>query len=95
MAADSLGRLVRVTNVPSSMSERELRWLFQRFGPLRMCVISRAGSEGGAGFGFVTFDNREDAEEAVDELNGHRADRRLRVDLAYPRAAPPASGSIT
>ncbi|KAF8780785.1 hypothetical protein HU200_000725 [Digitaria exilis] len=77
MAADSLGRFVRVTNVPSSMSERELRWLFQRFGPLRMC--------GGDGFGLVTFGNRDDAEEAVDELNGcestwhTRGRRRLRI----------------
>ncbi|RLN35684.1 hypothetical protein C2845_PM03G03520 [Panicum miliaceum] len=83
----SLRRFVRVTNVPSSLGERELRWLFQRFGPLRECVISREGPEGGAGFGFVTFENRGDAEAAVDGLNGHRVgDRRLRVDWAYPRA---------
>ncbi|CAL5073254.1 unnamed protein product [Urochloa decumbens] len=86
-AQDSLRRFVRVTNVPSSLGDRELRRLFQRFGPLRKCVVSRAAPEGGAGFGFVTFDNRGDAEEAVNELNGHRVgDRTLRVDWAYPRA---------
>ena len=84
----SLRRFVRVTNVPSSLSEWDLRWLFRRFGPLRECVISRKGPEGGAGFGFVTFERRGDAEEAVDGLNGHRVgDRRLRVDWAYPRAS--------
>jgi RNA recognition motif-containing protein len=87
MPEDCQDCFVRVTNVPSTLSERELRRIFQRFGPLRKCAISRAGTDDGAGFGFVTFEDRGDAEESINELNGHRVgDRRLRVDWAYPRA---------
>lgn len=85
---DALRRFVRVTNLPSSLGQRELERIFQRFGPLRMSVITtRLAPPGSAGFGYVAFKKREHAEEAVNKLNGHHVgDRKLRVDWAYPRA---------
>jgi hypothetical protein len=85
---DALRRFVRVTNLPSSLGERELERLFQRFGPLRMSVLTTIlAPPGSAGFGYVAFKEREHAEEAIDKLNGHHVgDRKLRVDWAYPRA---------
>ncbi|XP_066372785.1 uncharacterized protein [Miscanthus floridulus] len=85
---DALRRFVRVTNLPSSLDQRDLERLFQRFGPLRMSVITTIlAPPGSAGFGYVAFKEREHAEEAVDKLNGHHVgDRKLRVDWAYPRA---------
>ncbi|BAT17992.1 uncharacterized protein [Oryza sativa Japonica Group] len=81
---------VRVTNVAAGVEGHSLRWLFQRFGPVRACSLSRegqpAGDGDGGGLAFVTFYSGGDAEAAVEGLNGHLAgDRRLRVDLAYPR----------
>ncbi|KAK3132914.1 hypothetical protein QOZ80_6AG0529470 [Eleusine coracana subsp. coracana] len=79
-----LRRFVRVSNVPFILSEMEVHRLFQRFGPLRACAVTRVGPQGGVGF--VTFHNHEHAEAAVGELNGHRVgDSKLRVDWAYPR----------
>lgn len=85
---DALRRFVRVTNLPSSLGQREFERLFQRFGPLRMSVITTTlAPPGSAGFGYVAFKEREHAEEAIDKLNGHHVgDRKLRVDWAYPRA---------
>ncbi|XP_044947666.1 eukaryotic translation initiation factor 3 subunit G-like [Hordeum vulgare subsp. vulgare] len=81
-----LRRLVRVTNVPLSVipDDRELRGLFRRFGPLGMCLTSSRRHDP-VGFGWVAFENREHAEEAITKLNGHLVGgRRLRVDWVYP-----------
>jgi len=40
------------------------------------------------GFGFVTFTNEEEAQRAIDEMNGQSLDgRRLRVDFAQERGS--------
>ncbi|XP_044385375.1 eukaryotic translation initiation factor 3 subunit G isoform X2 [Triticum aestivum] len=83
-----LRRLVRVTNVPLSVipGEHELRGLFTRFGPLLMGDLTSSRSHDPVGFGWVAFESREHAEEAINKLNGHLVgDRRLRVDWVYPR----------
>ncbi|XBH71437.1 hypothetical protein VPH35_098890 [Triticum aestivum] len=84
---DQLRRLVRVTNVPLSAipGNRELNWLFRRFGALVGCKLTRLSFDDRVGFGWVAFESRDNAEEAVNKLNGHLVgDRRLRVDWAYP-----------
>ncbi|KAM3259034.1 hypothetical protein ACQJBY_050664 [Aegilops geniculata] len=83
-----LRRLVRVTNVPLSVipGEHELRGLFTRFGPVLMGDLTSSRSHDPVGFGWVAFESREHAEEAISKLNGHLVgDRRLRVDWVYPR----------
>ncbi|XBI82812.1 hypothetical protein VPH35_091408 [Triticum aestivum] len=83
-----LRRVVRVTNVPLSMipGEHELHGLFKRFGPLVMCDLTSSRSHDPVGFGWVAFESREHAEEAIGKLKGHLVgDLRLRVDWVYPR----------
>uniref|UniRef100_A0ACD5XU31 Uncharacterized protein n=1 Tax=Avena sativa TaxID=4498 RepID=A0ACD5XU31_AVESA len=82
-----LRRLVRVTNVPLSVipGKSELCALFRRFGPLGQCDLTNLSLDDPIGFGWVLFENREHAEEAIDKLNGHLVgDRKLRVDWVYP-----------
>ncbi|KAK1632367.1 hypothetical protein QYE76_006682 [Lolium multiflorum] len=83
-----LRRLVRVTNVPLSAipGESDLCRLFGRFGPLVGSNLTSMSLHDPVGFGWVAFESREHAEEAIDKLNGHLVgDRKLRVDWVYPQ----------
>ncbi|XP_014751372.2 RNA binding protein fox-1 homolog 3 isoform X1 [Brachypodium distachyon] len=77
-----LRRVVRVTNVPMSVirGKSELRGLFRQFGPLARRNLTTLSLDDSVGFGWVAFESSEDAEEAIDKLNGHLVgDRKLRV----------------
>ncbi|XP_047051871.1 uncharacterized protein LOC124657345 [Lolium rigidum] len=83
-----LRRLVRVTNVALSTipGESDLCRLFRRFGPLVGSNLTSMSLHDPVGFGWVVFESREHAEEAIDKLNGHLVgDRKLRVDWVYPQ----------
>ncbi|KAJ9684355.1 hypothetical protein PVL29_016702 [Vitis rotundifolia] len=63
---------VRVTNLSEDTREPDLHELFRTFGH--------------RGFGFVNFVNKEDAERAINKLNGYGYDNLiLRVEWATPR----------
>lgn len=77
-----LRRVARVTNVPMSVirGKSELRGLFRQFGPLARRNLTTLSLDDSVGFGWVAFESSEDAEEAIDKLNGHLVgDRKLRV----------------
>lgn len=60
---------VFIKNLDEGVSEAELTSMFEKFGPLRNCVIMKDGASKSKGFGFVNFENFEDAKKAVDEMN--------------------------
>lgn len=60
---------VFVKNLDEGVSEAQLAEMFEKFGPLRNCVVMKDNESKSKGFGFVNFENFEDAKKAVDELN--------------------------
>ncbi|KAL3588720.1 hypothetical protein FPOAC2_10879 [Fusarium poae] len=70
---DSKGTKIRVANIHYDLTDDDLSELFQRIGPVSRLQLryDRAGrSEGTA---FVTYERREDAEEAVKQFDGANA----------------------
>ncbi|MBI3924612.1 MAG: RNA-binding protein [Armatimonadetes bacterium] len=74
-------------NLPFSADEDELRKIFEEFGPVDATRIVRDRDTNAArGFGFVDMVRREDAEAAIDRMNGSElGGRQLVVNEARPR----------
>jgi len=67
---------IRISNLPRDVREGDIRELFERFGRLgRVSVPKKETSEKGVvenkGSAFVEFKWREDAERAMERLQGH------------------------
>ncbi|KAH0648344.1 hypothetical protein KY285_033592 [Solanum tuberosum] len=79
---------VRVTNLSENTSEADLLELFCPFGHVSRVYVAIDQKTGmSRGFGFVNFVNREDAERAINKLNGYCYHNLiLRVEWAAPRA---------
>jgi len=61
---------VFVKNFADKLDDAKLRELFEKYGPISSCTVMKDGEGKSRGFGFVSFENPEDAERAVNELNG-------------------------
>ncbi|GAB4824454.1 hypothetical protein Ancab_007340 [Ancistrocladus abbreviatus] len=79
---------VRVTNLSEDTREPDLLELFRPFGTITRVYVAIDQKTGlSRGFGFVNFVNREDAERAINKLNGYGYDNLiLRVEWATPRS---------
>ncbi|EOY18027.1 PREDICTED: eukaryotic translation initiation factor 3 subunit G [Theobroma cacao] len=79
---------VRVTNLSEDTREPDLMELFRTFGPVTRVYVAMDQKTGTSrGFGFVNFVNREDAQRAINKLNGYGYDNLiLRVEWATPRS---------
>lgn len=76
-----------VGNVAWSASEDDLRNLFSQQGEIEDLVILKDKfTQRSKGFGFVTFADAEDANNAVSELNGYNLNGR---NLVVNEARPP------
>jgi len=66
--------------------------LFSDVGPVKKVILVRPkGQEKHKGFGFVTFALREDAQSAVDKLNGTEVDAKtLKVRVGAGAGPSPA-----
>lgn len=78
---------VRVTNLSEDTREADLHELFRSFGAVTRVYVAMDQKTGTSrGFGFVNFVNREDAQRAINKLNGYGYDNLiLRVEWATPR----------
>ncbi|KAE9614424.1 hypothetical protein Lal_00033792 [Lupinus albus] len=78
---------VRVTNLSEDTREPDLLELFRPFGAVsRVYVAIDQKTSMSRGFGFVNFVSREDAQRAINKLNGYGYDNLiLRVEWATPR----------
>ncbi|GAV70317.1 RRM_1 domain-containing protein/eIF3g domain-containing protein [Cephalotus follicularis] len=78
---------VRVTNLSEDTREPDLLELFRPFGPVSRVYVAIDQKTGmSRGFGFVNFVNKEEAERAINKLNGYGYDNLiLRVEWATPR----------
>ncbi len=76
-----------VGNLPFSMSNDDLRNLFEQHGSVSSANIIQDRETGRSrGFGFVEMDSDSDASSAIESVNGHDCDGRpLVVNEAKPR----------
>lgn len=80
-----------VGNLPYQVDETELQQLFARCGQVESVTVMRDQATGRArGFGFVEMSTHEDAQKAIDTLNGSElGGRSLTVNEARPKTARP------
>ncbi|KAI8373478.1 hypothetical protein EDC96DRAFT_499505 [Choanephora cucurbitarum] len=60
---------VYVKNLDESVSDEQLKEMFGKYGPITSAVIQVDEEGKSKGFGFVNFEDHEDAQKAVDALN--------------------------
>ncbi len=82
---------IYVGNLPWSASEQELSDSFGEFGTVEKATIIVDRESGRSkGFGFVTMNDNEEANNAIDALNGTDfGGRALKVNEARPREERP------
>ena len=80
---------IYVGNLPYSVTEQDLRELFESFGEVSSAnVIIDKFSKRSKGFGFVEMPSQDESMEAIDKLNDQDFQgRNLRVNEAKPRNA--------
>lgn len=78
---------IYVGNLPYSAEESALEAAFAEFGNVENVKIIRDFETGRSkGFGFVTMNEKEEAEEAIEAMNGADFEGRpLKVNMARPR----------
>ena len=82
-----LGKNLYVRNLDDSVTDEILRSEFAQYGEISSArVMKERDTERPRGFGFVCFENREDASQALQVLNGHMLyGKPLYVALWQPR----------
>lgn len=75
-----------VNYLPQTMSQDEIRSLFVSFGEVESCKLIRDKVTGQSlGYGFVNYVRQEDAEKAINALNGLRLQNKtIKVSIARP-----------
>lgn len=78
---------IYVGNIAYRMSEDALRDLFAQHGEVVSAkIVTDRISGKSRGFGFVEMADKEEAEKAIEKLNGSEMEgRNIRVNLARPR----------
>lgn len=78
---------IRVTNLSEDTREADLQELFRPFGQItRIYVAINRETNESRGFAFVNFAGRDDAQRAINKLDGYGYDNLiLRVEWAAPR----------
>ncbi|NPA43769.1 MAG: RNA-binding protein [Chlorobi bacterium] len=79
---------IYVGNIPYRTDEEELRELFEAYGRVdSVKIITDRFTGRSKGFGFVEMPDEDEAQAAIQALNGKEVDGRpLRVNQAKPRA---------
>jgi RNA recognition motif-containing protein len=85
---------IYVGNLPYQVTDDELRQVFEQFGAVSSArVIMDRETQRSKGFGFVEMDKDDDANAAIQSLNGSDYNGRpLRVNEARPREDRPRGG---
>lgn len=75
-----------VGNLPYKVNSDQLTQVFGEFGEIAEAIVINDRQSGRSkGFGFVTFASEEDAQKAIDGMNGKELEgRKLVVNVARP-----------
>jgi RNA recognition motif-containing protein len=85
-----LSNKVYVANISYEAKEHDLEELFSTVGTVRSVKLIYLSDGRHKGFGFIELDTKEEAQNAVDELNGAEFFKRdLKVDIARERTYKP------
>ena len=81
-----------VGSLPWSIEEADLRESFEAYGTVdSVKIVTDKFTGRSKGFGFVEMPNDEEAQKAIDELNGATVEgRSIKVNIAKPREERPA-----
>src|SRR5258707_5012610 len=82
-----MNKKLYVGNLPYSVTERDLRDLFEQAGEVTdAAVITDRETGRSKGFGFVEMNTPEDATKAITQFNGHTLNnRQIQVSESRPR----------
>jgi RNA recognition motif-containing protein len=82
-----MAKKLYVGNLAYSATSEEVQELFEQFGPVRSSQVMIDRETGRSrGFGFVEMENDQDADAAIESLDGNdQQGRRLTVNEAKPR----------
>jgi len=82
-----MNKKLYVGNLPYSVTERDLRELFEQAGEVTdAAVITDRETGRSKGFGFVEMNTPEEATKAISQFNGHTLNnRQIQVSEARPR----------
>jgi RNA recognition motif-containing protein len=92
---DHLRNLI-VNYIPQSMSEADLKSLFEPFGSVESCkLMLERGTGKSLGYGFVKYETIESANAAIDSLSGMQIEnKKLKVSVARPATASTKGGNL-
>jgi translation initiation factor 3 subunit G len=77
---------LRVTNISEDTQENDLRELFGNFGRVARVYVGRDRETGaGKGFAFVSFEDKANAQKALEKVNGRGYDN-LILSVQWSRA---------
>ncbi|KAF8925965.1 Protein phosphatase PP2A regulatory subunit B, partial [Dissophora ornata] len=77
---------VYIKNLDPEITQDEVEALFTKYGPVTSCVVSVDENGRSKGFGFINFENHDDAKRAVDELHeSEYKDKKLFVTRAQKK----------
>lgn len=82
-----MSKQIYAGNLSYQMSDDNLRELFQQHGEVTSVKIIRYPDSGKSkGFGFIEMSNDEEADAAIEKLNGSEIQgRNIRVNVARPK----------
>ena len=82
-----MSKQIYAGNLSYQMTDEDLRKAFQEFGEVKSAKIIRYPDSGKSkGFGFVEMANDDDADKAIQNLNGKEVfGRSIKVNLARPK----------
>ncbi|MCB0417291.1 MAG: RNA-binding protein [Bdellovibrionaceae bacterium] len=91
-----MGKKLFVGNLPYSATNAELNDWFSPFGTVESAnLITDRATGRSKGFGFVEMANDDEAQAAIDELNGKEVEgRALTVNEARPKAPGRSGGGF-
>jgi len=83
---NSDNRTIYIGNMPYTAKEEELRWLVDPRKVARITIPTDKETNRPRGFGFIEFENEEDALSAVKDLDGKEfGGRTIKVNISKPR----------
>ncbi len=90
-----MAKKMYVGNLPYGVTDNDLTNLFGQHGSVRSAQVIKDRDTGRSkGFGFVEMDNADQAQAAIDALNGQEVNgRALTVNEARPREDRSGQGS--
>jgi polyadenylate-binding protein len=59
-----------VKNIPKTIDDEKFNTLFSKYGKITSAVLMKEEDGSSKGFGFINYENHEEAQAAIDDMNG-------------------------